>query len=990
METLFGVPINQVMFVFLAVFLLGTLVVGAAALRNGVLFKMAFRNMPRRPGQTALILLGLMLATVLFSASFSTGDTMTHSLKVEATRALGEVDVVVEANEADVSGRLPYFDLALFESVRQALDNVPDVDGVQPLVKETVPVVSTRTGLSEPQVETLGLDPQWQAGFNQLEDQKGSPMSLEVLASGQVYISTKAADELEVAQGDTVQIFLPSRPAATLEVAGVYESGGNPAEEISMVIPLDEMQGLTGNEGMINSIAITNQGNETRGARYTDTVIQTLEQVLAGSSLEAKPVKQDAIDLANEEGATFSSVFLVFAQFSIIAGILLIFLIFIMLAAERKRELGIARAVGTQRSQVIFLFAFEGAIYALIASLLGSLLGLGVGFGMANIMSIALADIELDISYSFNWRSVIIAFTMGVAFTFAVVLVSSWRASRLNIVRAIKDLPEPRAQGRDGKGLLLAVALPLLGVLLTFVGLQGEQQSSFMLGTSLIIIGIPLLARRLGFPDRPAYTLAGLALVVWWLMPFDLVSGLLPEMESGIEMFFLSGIMIVFGAVWVVIYNSDLLTRGVMALLGHIPGLLSVLKTSVSYAMQNRFRTGMALAMFSLVIFTLMVMAFITAAISNLWNDTEMMSGGFDIRADISYANPITDMREAVESSGAFNPQDFEAFGGMVVAPMEMKQADTSQEFEDVQLEAVDQEYSQNITYDLAMMAPEYRSAREVWAALQSNPDTAIVSPALVPAKVNYSVGAPAPPIRLEGFWIEDEVLPEVYIQVRDPRTGDERNLRVIGVVEQTAVYIGFVITSLDSMSGLAQTDIPAQSYVVRLADGVDTESVARSLESTFVGNGMQAVVIEEEIRDLTQANVMINSILQGFMGLGLVVGIAALGVIAARSVVERRKQIGVLRALGFQKEMVQLSFLLESSFVALVGIAIGMVLGFALSFNLTNEMSDMLGRDVGFSVPWVNVLAVVIIAYGASLVTTFLPARQASRVYPAEALRYE
>jgi putative ABC transport system permease protein len=320
-----------------------------------------------------------------------------------------------------------------------------------------------------------------------------------------------------------------------------------------------------------------------------------------------------------------------------------------------------------------------------------------------------------------------------------------------------------------------------------------------------------------------------------------------------------------------------------------------------------------------------------------------MMSGGFDIRADTSYANPMTDVRHAIENSSVFNPQDFEAVGGMVVAPMEMSQADTSQEFEDLPLQAVDQEYSQNITYDMAMIAPEYQSAREVWTALQNDPGTAVVSPAEVPAKINYSVAAPAPPIRLEGFWIEDEVLPEVYIQVWDPRIGNERNLTVIGVVEQTAVYVNFVITSLDSMSGLVQTSVPPQSYTVRLADGVDAESVARPLESAFVGNGMQAVVIEEEIRDLTQANVMINSILPGFMGLGLIVGIATLGVIAARSVVERRQQIGILRALGFQKEMVQLSFLLESSFIALVGIAIGMVLGFALSFNLTNEMSDIL-----------------------------------------------
>jgi putative ABC transport system permease protein len=41
-------------------------------------------------------------------------------------------------------------------------------------------------------------------------------------------------------------------------------------------------------------------------------------------------------------------------------------------------------------------------------------------------------------------------------------------------------------------------------------------------------------------------------------------------------------------------------------------------------------------------------------------------------------------------------------------------------------------------------------------------------------------------------------------------------------------------------------------------------------------------------------------------MALGLIVGVAALGVISARSVVERRQQIGVLRAVGFRRGMVQ------------------------------------------------------------------------------------
>ena len=71
--------------------------------------------------------------------------------------------------------------------------------------------------------------------------------------------------------------------------------------------------------------------------------------MLEDTGLKAWPVKVDALDDARDIGSEFSTVFLVFGQFSVAAGILLIFLIFVMLAAERKRELGIARAVGAQR-----------------------------------------------------------------------------------------------------------------------------------------------------------------------------------------------------------------------------------------------------------------------------------------------------------------------------------------------------------------------------------------------------------------------------------------------------------------------------------------------------------------------------------------------------------------------------------------------------------------------------------------------------------------
>jgi len=162
---------------------------------------------------------------------------------------------------------------------------------------------------------------------------------------------------------------------------------------------------------------------------------------------------------------------------------------------------------------------------------------------------------------------------------------------------------------------------------------------------------------------------------------------------------------------------------------------------------------------------------------------------------------------------------------------------------------------------------------------------------------------------------------------------------------------------------------------------------LATKLEKEFSQNGMDSAVLAEEIEDYMELNGMFFDLMMVFMGLGLIVGIAALGVITTRSVVERRQQIGVLRALGFQRGMVQFSFLLESSFISLLGITIGIVLGLALSIQLIPDTGI---EGIELVIPWARIVLITGLAYGASLLTTFLPARQASRVYPAEAIRFE
>jgi putative ABC transport system permease protein len=111
-------------------------------------------------------------------------------------------------------------------------------------------------------------------------------------------------------------------------------------------------------------------------------------------------------------------------------------------------------------------------------------------------------------------------------------------------------------------------------------------------------------------------------------------------MSEGIDSFFISGITIVVGAIWVVIYNSDVLLAAIVAVFGRIKCLPPVLKTAVSYPMQSRFRTGMTLAMFSLEVFTVVTMSFITKSVGTIYEDTRRLSGGFDVRADARATPP--------------------------------------------------------------------------------------------------------------------------------------------------------------------------------------------------------------------------------------------------------------------------------------------------------------------------------------------------------------
>ena len=276
-----------------------------------------------------------------------------------------------------------------------------------------------------------------------------------------------------------------------------------------------------------------------------------------------------------------------------------------------------------------------------------------------------------------------------------------------------------------------------------------------------------------------------------------------------------------------------------------------------------------------------------------------------------------------------------------------------------------------------------------VWEAVQANPVLAIVSAAIVPRRTNTSFAPASDQFTLddvEGLLVENDDMDPVKVTVRDVEGGNTVELTVIGVLDTLAsggpVPVGFYV----SPETLGR-DVDATQFFFNIDDSADDGPAA--IEAAFFRNGVEALNVNELVAQGQAAQNALFNLLIGFMSLGLLVGIAALGVISARTVVERRHAIGVLRAIGFSPGMVQLSFLAEMSFLAILGIGLGLGLGLISSVELIDEMR-LDEPEVEFVLPWLKVILISVGAYVFALLTTFLPARQAAAITPAEALRYE
>ena len=135
----------------------------------------------------------------------------------------------------------------------------------------------------------------------------------------------------------------------------------------------------------------------------------------------------------------------------------------------------------------------------------------------------------------------------------------------------------------------------------------------------------------------------------------------------------------------------------------------------------------------------------------------------------------------------------------------------------------------------------------------------------------------------------------------------------------------------------------------------------------------------------------IVNAVLVGIAAISLLVGGVGIMNTMYTAVLERTREIGTLKAIGAKNSDVLLLFLFESGMLGLVGGAIGIALGFGISKAAEYIAAAALGTGLlKASFSWVLVAGALFFSFTIGALSGVMPAIQASRLRPVDALRWE
>jgi putative ABC transport system permease protein len=458
---------------------------------------LAWRTVRARPVRATLTATGIALGVAVLYAGVMTNIALERSADGAARDLLGRADLRVSA----------FADAGLAPDAVAAIGTVPGVAGVSPAIeRRTYLAAGSGVGVGvdqatlPPPVTVLGIDPA-DAVAHDIPIAAGAPLGDGDGPSA--LISERLARETGLMLGDEIAIngAGDARPEdLRFRIVGLV-AGDGPLPDAggrTIVVPLDRAQAAFRPTGLSRVDVVLGPGASVESV--SAGLASRIGQPYLVSSRAA--VVQSLQASTTEFGTTTALV----AAVALFAGAFLIFNTLSMTVAERVRDVGLLRAAGATRRQVVGVVLAVAAILGTI----GSLAGVALGAVLASLLTTSAAELAglRTVDLSPAPAAVAIALVSGLAVTIAAAVEPAIRASRIAPVEALKP--------QIGSGVATAARIRWLVAVFAAVGLVG-----LLLWPAGATVGMVL-------PGAAAYgVLLVVALAVPWLVaPLGRLAGI--------------------------------------------------------------------------------------------------------------------------------------------------------------------------------------------------------------------------------------------------------------------------------------------------------------------------------------------------------------------------------------------------------------------------------------------------------------------------------
>ncbi|UCF07481.1 MAG: ABC transporter permease [Thermoplasmata archaeon] len=701
------------------------------------------------------------------------------------------------------------------------------------------------------------------------------------------------------------------------------------------------------------------------GADLSELIGQ-LEEILdayvgAGeTSLIMKDIKLDA--LASASGVElFTQMFLAFSASCILASAVLIMLLITLRVDSRITEIGVLRALGFKKRTINHVLLLEGATVSVLGGFVGAVLGFVFGYFLISGMNTFWSPIVegAEVQFYFSLDSLVIGFSAGALIAIFTMMVALHFSQKGTVFTSIRHLaPEKKKRTAALPILLLLAGLVILIPLVTGTTRPPDDVGLLIMGLAPLLL---IMSVR-GFiaMKKEAYhdSLFALVIVMFALLLIVLFS----ESALIIELFFISGALLLFG--FLLLFNHILMKKERTQKKPEQGNGRWLFWFSVRNSARRPKRTMFTVFLFS---FTLFVLISLTINLQGALIDVEQAvresGGGYEIMAD--GINPVFANLSDPDS------RDDSGISSDVFDDLEMEQFKTKGDVggtcsnlnraANPRIIGANESFFFSNTFTFVSHEEMNEDDDNPWLLLKEGDE-------VIPAVGDYNTVV----------WILGLDLGSTISLQRE--NGEVVSLKIAGIISNS-IFQGSLIIWDRNFDLIYPTNPGYDLFLFKSRTGNLNEQISE-LESALSPYGLDAYTVESLVIENYLVENTYIFIFQVILVFGLLIGTVGFGIVVSRNALERVREMGILRSMGFSKRMVARSFFFENSYVVLSAMGIGAVSGIAASsVYLIRLQSDVA------TWPWLHITALLLVSYGVAMLSALLPTRKISRISISDAI---